>query len=151
MLDFVQVRNRTILNTHAEWFADLPQEMGVRELYARAVKFDDPNLVRRWFSLRIYPKENFTGKKRRYLMRVKVRLHGSLRDVLPRQNKGCMVLELPEDAIAFDVVKKLAIPGHIHLAVNEEVVENWNLRLQDADKVEIFRPAAGGAKGDFHA
>ncbi len=45
-LDFVQVRNRAVYQTHADWFAELPAKMNIRDLYARAARAGDPNLVR---------------------------------------------------------------------------------------------------------
>ncbi len=79
-------------------------------------------------------------------MNVHICLHGSLRDVLPRQNKGRVILEMPVGAKVSDIVKKLSLQGHVHLAVNDEITETWDLPLQEEDKIDIFRPAAGGTK-----
>jgi len=46
VLDFMSVRNRAVLYAHASWFADLPPQMHIRELYARAAKSGIPDLIR---------------------------------------------------------------------------------------------------------
>ncbi len=45
-LDFVQTRNRVVLQTAAVWFADLPEQMSIRELYTRAAASGEPNVIR---------------------------------------------------------------------------------------------------------
>ncbi|MEZ4595165.1 MAG: hypothetical protein R3D55_29075, partial [Chloroflexota bacterium] len=45
-VDFVQMRNRVVLETAAAWFAALPEQMNIRELYARAADAGEPNLIR---------------------------------------------------------------------------------------------------------
>ena len=46
LLDFVGVRNQVVLKTHHQWFADLPENMDIRTLYARATESGNANLVR---------------------------------------------------------------------------------------------------------
>jgi hypothetical protein len=46
LLDFMQVRNRAVLYAHASWFADLPPQMHIRELYARAAESGIADLIR---------------------------------------------------------------------------------------------------------
>lgn len=45
-LDFMKARNRAVLNDHASWFADLPVQMHIRELYTRAAESGVPDLIR---------------------------------------------------------------------------------------------------------
>ena len=45
-LDFVRVRNRAVFRAHADWFGNLPEKMGIRDLYALAADHGDPNLNR---------------------------------------------------------------------------------------------------------
>jgi hypothetical protein len=45
-LDFVQVRNRPVLEAHAPWFAALPPQMQITELYRRAADSGAPDLIR---------------------------------------------------------------------------------------------------------
>ena len=44
--DFIRTRNRTVLAVHAAWFAALPDEIDIRDLYQRAAESADANLVR---------------------------------------------------------------------------------------------------------
>ena len=46
LLDFVQVRNRSVLAKYADWFADLPAQLTIQELYSRAAACGEPDLVR---------------------------------------------------------------------------------------------------------
>ena len=46
LLDFVSIRNKTMLNTHQQWFANLPEEMDIRELYAQATASGNATLIR---------------------------------------------------------------------------------------------------------
>jgi hypothetical protein len=46
LLDFLRVRNRAILSAHAEWFADLPQQINVRDLYTKAAESGAVDLIR---------------------------------------------------------------------------------------------------------
>jgi hypothetical protein len=46
LLDFVRVRNRAVLASHADWFAALPPQLSIRELYARASANGAPDLIR---------------------------------------------------------------------------------------------------------
>lgn len=45
-LAFVQTRNRVVLETAAAWFASLPEQMNIGELYARAAETGEPNVIR---------------------------------------------------------------------------------------------------------
>ena len=78
------------------------------------------------------------------MIHVQVRLHGALRDKLPPQSKGQTVLDLPEDADVSAVLNQLSLRRHIQVAINEEIVDDLETVLSDGDKLDIFRPAAGG-------
>jgi hypothetical protein len=41
------------------------------------------------------------------------------------------------------------ITGHLHVSINEEVIEDWQTLLHDGDEVDVFRSAAGGAVFSF--
>ncbi|MCA9956207.1 MAG: hypothetical protein KC434_15870, partial [Anaerolineales bacterium] len=43
---FVQTRNRAVWQTAAAWFANLPEQMNIAELYGRAAESGEPNLIR---------------------------------------------------------------------------------------------------------
>lgn len=44
--DFVRVRNRRTWAGHADWFASLPAQLSIQELYARAAASGSPDLLR---------------------------------------------------------------------------------------------------------
>ncbi|KAA3664675.1 MAG: hypothetical protein DWQ04_04530 [Chloroflexi bacterium] len=44
--DFLQVRNRPIFDAQSDWFANLPAQMSVRELYDLAGQTGEPDLIR---------------------------------------------------------------------------------------------------------
>ncbi len=46
LCDFVRVRNRAVWTNHADWFADLPPQLSVQDLYARAGDSGAPDLIR---------------------------------------------------------------------------------------------------------
>ena len=45
-MEFVQTRNRALVETAVTWFANLPEQMNMRDLYARAATSGEPNLIR---------------------------------------------------------------------------------------------------------
>ncbi|MCP4429139.1 MAG: MoaD/ThiS family protein [Chloroflexi bacterium] len=78
-------------------------------------------------------------------MQIHIRLHGALRDKLPANAKGQAILEFEEGAAVTAVLSHLSLRGHLQVAVNQEIVDNWNILLHDGDWVEVFRPTAGGS------
>ncbi len=46
LLNFVEGRNRAVLQAQADWFAGLPDQITIRDLYAKAAKSDNPDLIR---------------------------------------------------------------------------------------------------------
>ena len=79
------------------------------------------------------------------MIQIHVRLHGALRDKLPSEAKGRTILTLPDGAPVTAVLEQLSLHRRITVAVDDEIVDDWNVILQDGDRVEIFRPAAGGS------
>lgn len=78
------------------------------------------------------------------MITVQIRLHGILRDKLPRAAHGRAELTLQPDATVADVLAHFGIDRLVTIAVNEEVELNETHPLQDGDLVEVFRVAAGG-------
>jgi len=79
------------------------------------------------------------------MLHIHIRLHGALRDKLPAEAKGRTILTLPEGAAVTSVLEQLSLQRRIQVAVNDEIVDNWDATLIDGDRLEIFRPAAGGS------
>jgi hypothetical protein len=46
LLDFVRVRNRAVLDHHGDWFAALPPQLSIQELYALAASSGATDLIR---------------------------------------------------------------------------------------------------------
>ncbi len=76
-------------------------------------------------------------------MEIKLKLHGILRDYLPRQDKGKTTLELPDDATITDVAQQLKIKQNVSAAINGTEVETDHI-LQDGEELHLFRFIAGG-------
>jgi molybdopterin converting factor small subunit len=77
-------------------------------------------------------------------MNIHIRLHGILRDKLPAENQGQITLELPEETAISSIFSHLSLRGHIQVALNKELIDNLDTQLQDGDRIELFRPSAGG-------
>jgi sulfur carrier protein ThiS len=77
-------------------------------------------------------------------LKITVRLYGSLRDTLPREENGRVVLELPSESTAGHIVQRLSLRGHLQIAVNGTVIPDWDHHLRPGDHVDIFHPAGGG-------
>jgi len=46
VIRLIEVRNRPVLATYSDWFAELPERMSIQELYARAADSRVPDLIR---------------------------------------------------------------------------------------------------------
>jgi thiamine biosynthesis protein ThiS len=80
------------------------------------------------------------------MISIHIRLHGALRDKLPPEAKGRTTLSLPEGTTVTAVLEQLSLQRRTEVAVNDEIVDNRDIPLQDGDRLEVFRPAAGGSK-----
>lgn len=77
-------------------------------------------------------------------MRVKVKMFGSLRRLLP-VDEDSLVLDLPDGATVAHILCRLEVPdGELGLAVVDGVVEADTTILRDGDLVELFAVMAGG-------
>lgn len=80
------------------------------------------------------------------MITIHVRLHGALRDKLPAKDKGRTILSVADGATVTAVIEQLSLRGRTEVAVNDEIVDNRDMTLNDGDRLEIFRPAAGGSE-----
>ena len=78
------------------------------------------------------------------MIQIHVRLHGTLREILPAETNGRTTMSFPERTQISAVLEELSIHRHIQVAVNDEIEDNLDKTLQDGDHLEIFRPSAGG-------
>lgn len=77
-------------------------------------------------------------------MTLQIRLYGALRDKVPEANRGQFSIILPESITIHELLARLNLDGDLHVAVNGEIVQKWDVRLCDGDRAEIFHPTAGG-------
>ena len=80
------------------------------------------------------------------MISVHVRLHGALRDKLPPEAKGRATLTLAEGATIAALFDQLSLRRSLEVALNGEIVDNQERPLQDGDRLEFFRAAAGGQR-----
>ena len=78
-------------------------------------------------------------------MRVEVRLHGGLRELLPVAARGRGELELLTGAAVADLLAQLGVQRTVGVACNNEEVPATHA-LQDGDKIAIFSAVSGGHK-----
>lgn len=78
------------------------------------------------------------------LMQINVKLYGSLRDYLPREQRGKTTLDLSSGAVVQDVLDMLEISHPVIVAINEEQDSDISAQLQAGDTVMFFELAAGG-------
>ena len=76
-------------------------------------------------------------------MRVELRLHGGLRDLLPAEARGRGELELVTGAAVADLLAQLGVQRTVVVACNDEDVPATHA-LQDGDKIAVFSAVSGG-------
>lgn len=77
---------------------------------------------------------------------VQVRLYGSLRELLPREQKGEATLTLSDGATLRDLKAAFDFPRPVVFAINEEPVDDELLVLSDGDRVAVFSIVSGGRR-----
>ena len=78
------------------------------------------------------------------MIQVHIRLHGVLRDKLPVEARGKTDLALPESSTVQDLLEYFKVQNLVTVAVNDEVEIDAAHRLNDGDRVEMFRVGGGG-------
>ena len=76
-------------------------------------------------------------------MRVELRLHGGLRDLLPVAARGRGELKLVTGAVVADLLAQLGVQRTVVVACNDEEVPATHA-LQDGDKIAVFSAVSGG-------
>lgn len=79
-------------------------------------------------------------------MRVKVKLHATLRKFLPAgSDDNAAVLDMPQGTTVADVIDHLGIPpDHAKMIVSGDVYLETTSVLHDGQEVNLFPPLAGG-------
>lgn len=78
-------------------------------------------------------------------MNINIRLYGTLRDKLPKEQKGKGILTLEAMATIADALRQLDIvPGEVLVALNEEHESREDSVLAEGDTLTVFTHVAGG-------
>ena len=78
-------------------------------------------------------------------MQIKVVLFSNFRAMLPPENRGRTMLDLPEGASIQDALDKLDIHIHAIVSLNGQVERDFETLLKDGDEIQVFRPIGGGS------
>ena len=77
-------------------------------------------------------------------MEVHIQLYSILRDKLPSEARGRVVLELDEGARLGDILDALDIKRRVVMSVNGDHEPDSSRFLKDQDEVKIFSSVSGG-------
>jgi sulfur carrier protein ThiS len=78
-------------------------------------------------------------------MKVNVRLHGRLRDLLPPEARGRASVELDDGASLGDLLSELNVePANLAISLNGHIVGEDERVLQPGDEVQMFAGIGGG-------
>ena len=71
-------------------------------------------------------------------------LYSILREKLPPEAKGKVVLQLEEGATIDSILKELDIQRRVVVSVNDEYEPDISRQLRDGDQIKIFSSVSGG-------
>jgi len=77
-------------------------------------------------------------------IRVQVKLHSSLRLLLPPEAKGQAELDLPQGSTLADVLEVLGIERRMPVAVNGMIRTDLDYPIGERDQIAVFAPIGGG-------
>jgi sulfur carrier protein ThiS len=75
---------------------------------------------------------------------IRLQLYSILREKLPPEAKGRVVMQLPEVVTLEDLLGELDISRRVVISVNGEHETDHSRLLQDGDEVKIFSSISGG-------
>jgi len=75
---------------------------------------------------------------------VRVQLYSILREKLPPEAKGRVILQLDEKATLAKMLEELDIKRRVVISVNGVYEPDWSRVLQDHDEVKVFSSVSGG-------
>ena len=78
-------------------------------------------------------------------MEVNLQLYSILREKLPPEAKGRMIVKMDKDATLADLLKELDITHRVVISVNDAHQAEMSRQLQDGDKIKIFSSISGGS------
>ena len=77
-------------------------------------------------------------------MEIHLQLYSILREKLPPESKGQVILQFEEGALLSDLLRELGITRRVVISVNDVHETNMSRRLRGGDKVKIFSSVSGG-------
>lgn len=77
-------------------------------------------------------------------MEIHVQLYSILRDMLPSESKGKVVLKMDNGASLEDLLNELGITRKVVISVNNAQEMDRSRKLQDGDEVKMFSSISGG-------
>lgn len=77
-------------------------------------------------------------------MEIHVQLYSILREILPPESKGKIVLQMEEGANLRGLVEELGITRKVVISVNNIQEMDLSRKLQDNDVVKMFSSISGG-------
>jgi molybdopterin converting factor small subunit len=77
-------------------------------------------------------------------LKVHLQLYSILREKLPPEAKGRVVLELDKGHSLDDLLNELGISRKVAISVNGTQVSDMSTRLHDGDEVKMFSSVSGG-------
>jgi sulfur carrier protein ThiS len=78
------------------------------------------------------------------MLEIQVQLYSILREKLPPEAKGQVLLQMNKDTILSDLLDELDITGKVVISVNGTHAPDTSCSLQDGDQVKIFSSISGG-------
>ncbi len=77
-------------------------------------------------------------------MSITVHLYGQLRDKVPRENKGKIVLEHTSGMTIKDIMSSLDISEHNLISIGETQEVEFSHLVSAGDIIHVFPPVSGG-------
>jgi len=78
------------------------------------------------------------------MLEIQVQLYSILREKLPHETKGQVLLQMNKGTILTDLLDELNITGKVVISVNGTHTLDMSQCLEDGDNVKIFSSISGG-------
>lgn len=75
---------------------------------------------------------------------IRLQLYSILREKLPPEAQGRVVMQLPEAVTLEDLLEELDITRRVVISINGEHETDHNRMLRDGDEIKIFSSISGG-------
>jgi len=77
-------------------------------------------------------------------LKVHLQLYSILREKLPPETKGKVILQLEEGATIDSILQEFDIERRVVVSVNDKYEPDKSRQLRDGDKIKIFSSISGG-------